>query len=133
MPKDKRYEACQMSGEGEILVNEKKARLDVIDITSNRIRIVTKIDLEIGEEVVLGLWFNSYIFHADMDVDGKICDKIHNGDEYIYEIEFINMKENHKIEINELLKQNCIHYPINMLNECEEGTCVFYRAQRVKS
>ncbi len=133
MDRNRAYSRCHIMGEGEILTHSggPSAKFKLIDMSASGVRIESAGDVDVGEERELKIVFDGYLFEIVVNVTGKVRRKEVVNGFYEYGIEFVNLSQKNRIELDELMKRSCsIGYHTGN-NICEDGNCVFFSAKNL--
>ena len=101
----KKYASCNVSGDGKLYIeNNKNAdKFKIIDMSAEGIRIETLAELKEQMNIKLKIRLKGSPIDAYMDVKGKVKGKLENG----FEIEFLDLLDSDKEDIDELMRNTC--------------------------
>ncbi|MEN8905448.1 MAG: hypothetical protein ABF289_05765 [Clostridiales bacterium] len=115
------YTKCYIKGQGEVL--NRGIKFDVEDISAIEADIVTDYKLNSEKVYNLEIGFTANLVECKFKTDVKILDEKVSGARYYYNIQFLNLTESKKVEIDELLKRACIIKDRDNINKCDYGDC----------
>ena len=105
MASDGKYANCKVAGDGKLSIegSSKSNKFKIMDMSAAGVRIGTDTDLCEGMAVKLKIRLIGNIVDVFMNVNGKISKSIENG----YEIEFTDLPDDEKNEIDQLMRNAC--------------------------
>jgi hypothetical protein len=95
-----KYLSCDVQGKGT-LNNDLHFR--IIELSAEHIRIRTDAPIKIDSQVHLDFSLDGGLFVIKVSCNGIVSRVVENG----YQIDFTDIADNDKIEINELMKSSC--------------------------
>jgi hypothetical protein len=100
-----KYTSCTIAGDGKLYTqsNNKSEKFKIIDMSAARIILETSAVLQEAIEVKLKIRLTGGPVEAHIDISGKIKSRFEKS----YEIEFINLSDSAREEIDELMKNTC--------------------------
>ena len=119
------YKRCYISGHGEV-INPTGINLKVNVLDLSAVDAYVTIDGKVDENKLydINLVFSSNGMDHSISFKGIIknhsSDKHHDG----YLIEYTDISEEKKIEIDEILLHSCIIKETSAINKCNSGSCV---------
>lgn len=103
------YPSCNVAGGGKIklLGSENSADFKIINLSAAEIHLKTAMQIEENANVQLKIQLNGILFEVDIDALGKVTSRSPLGNEYVYAIEFTELPEKDREEIDELMRSTC--------------------------
>lgn len=100
-----KYASCNVAGDGKFFIegNNKAEKFKIIDMSAAGIRLETTATLPENTAVKLKIRLFGGVVDANMDVNGKVARAIEKG----YELEFTDLSDVEKEEIDELMRSTC--------------------------
>lgn len=100
-----KYASCNVAGDGKLFIegNNKAEKFKIIDMSAVGIRLETTATLPENTAVKLKIRLFGGVVDANMDVNGKVARAIEKG----YELEFTDLSDGEKEEIDELMRNTC--------------------------
>ncbi len=100
-----KYASCNVAGDGKLFIegNNKVEKFKIIDMSAAGIRLETTAALPENTAVKLKIRLLGGVVDANMDVNGKVARAIEKG----YELEFTDLSDGEKEEIDELMRNTC--------------------------
>lgn len=125
------YVRCFLYGDGEFILNDKKQSIhfEVIDISASGAKISTKANLELNCKIKIKYLRPDRHQLTRYNLEGIVLRK-ENGLKNIYAINFINLSEYVKIELDELFMKIVSRELLYDLEFCEDGKQLFNRNKR---
>ncbi len=101
----KKYAICNVSGDGKLYIeNNKNAdKFKIIDMSAEGIRIETSAELKEQMNIKLKIRLKGSPIDAYMDIKGIVKEKLEKG----FEIEFLDLLDSDKEDIDELMRNTC--------------------------
>ena len=101
----KKYASCNVSGDGKLYIKGIKNadKFKIIDMSAEGMRIQTSAELNEHMSIKLKIRLKGSPIDAYMDVNGKVKGKLENG----FEIEFLDLLDSDKDDIDELMRNTC--------------------------
>ncbi|HEY8889511.1 MAG TPA: hypothetical protein VIM70_04605 [Clostridium sp.] len=102
-----KYPSCEVAGGGKVFLKGTKngEKFKIIRMSAEEIEIKTTMQLELDTIVDLKIILNSILFKIDIDAVGKVVEKLEPTEKY--KIEFIDLSDKAKKEIDELMRSAC--------------------------
>lgn len=94
------YVSCEVTGRGHL---NRDVSFKIIDLSAEKIRISTDAPLMTGADANLVIFLDSGVVEIEVKVKGKVSKKIDSG----YEIDFTDMTDETREEIDGLMKSSC--------------------------
>jgi len=100
-----KYASCNVAGDGKLYTenNNKSEKFKIIDMSADGIRMETPAALQEDTGVKLKIRLMGGPVDAHMDINGKVKGRFEKG----YEIEFVDLSDNDREEIDELMRNTC--------------------------
>lgn len=100
-----KYASCNVAGDGKLYTenNNKAEKFKIIDMSAAGIRLETPAVLQEDIEVKLKIRLIGGPVDAHMDINGKVKRRLEKG----YEIEFVDLSDFDREEIDELMRNTC--------------------------
>lgn len=100
-----KYASCNIAGDGKLFVegSNKPEKFKIIDMSAAGVRLETAATLQESTPVMLKIRLIGGIVDAFIDINGKVAKTIEKG----YEVEFTNLSDSEKEEIDELMRNTC--------------------------
>lgn len=104
---DNKYTSCDVLGGGKVFLKDNKhgEKFKIIEMSAEEIKIETDFKLELNDIVHLKIVLNSVLFNIDIDAKGKVVEKLDIAEKY--RIEFIELSDEDKEEIDEIMRSAC--------------------------
>lgn len=102
-----KYTSCDVVGGGKVFLKDSDngGKFKIIEMSAVEIKINTSIELELDTIVDLKIVLNSILFDIDLDVTGKVVEKLESSEKY--RIEFIELSDKVKEEIDDIMRSAC--------------------------
>jgi hypothetical protein len=115
------YTKCYIKGEGKEI--NRSIPFEIEDVSAIAADIV--MDYKLNPDKIYNLEFNfsANLIECRFKANVKIEREKLSGKRYHYHVNFLNMPESKKIEIDEVLKRACIIKDIESVNKCDNGDC----------
>ena len=109
MEAGRHYDRYYLNGQGEIANQEGKIMLFLVaDISANGVQIITSMELGKNDLINISLHLEGFLFEKDLRVNGKVVHKKASKNGIFYGIEFVDMKKQDRIELDELFSQRAV-------------------------
>lgn len=119
------YTRCYIGGHGETFKDiGKKVELSIIDLSAEDSYVIVKDNIEEDKVYNFKMYFSSALVELSLDVKGKLYKNHKDINNNSYILKFIDLSEEKKVEIDEILKQTCIDKEVTAINKCDSGGCV---------
>ncbi len=101
----KKHASCNVAGDGKLYKesNKNAEKFNIIDMSAEGIRIETSAELNNEMNIKLKIRLKGSPIDAYMDVNGVVIGKLENG----FEIEFLDLLDSDKDDIDELMRNTC--------------------------
>lgn len=105
MKSDMKYVSCAVAGDGKLNVegSKKVERFKIVDMSATGTNIEISAEILEGTAVRLKIRLIGVLIDAHIDVNGKVVKRIENG----YNIEFVDLSDSKREEIDELMRNTC--------------------------
>ncbi|WP_298840866.1 hypothetical protein [Clostridium sp.] len=102
-----KYPSCEIAGGGKVFLKDTKngEKFKIIRMSAENIEIKTSMQLEVGTLVDLKIILNSILFEMDINAKGKVVGKLEPTEKY--RIQFIDLSDKAKKEIDEIMRNAC--------------------------
>lgn len=113
MDEIRNYQRCNVMGEGELFVDKPGnsyrhgIRFHIIDVSASGIRIRTKINVDADLVLDMKIRFGGHITDIPLNVKAKVTKKEKKGTEFEYALRYLNLSNENKIEIDEIVRMSC--------------------------
>jgi len=128
---NRKYPRCHIIGQGEftdkLVAGTKK--FEIVDISAAGVRIRTNAQLPEDSEIDMKIRFSGYIFEVILNAAGKVVRKREMDDGLEYAVEFTNLHQKDRTEIDELIKYSCSERHEGP-TACDEGNCLFFESAK---
>lgn len=124
----RRYLRCRKDGRGVFTDRflDSLSRFSVIDISATGIAISAKRELDIDDTVGMAIVFDGYFHEKDVKVTGRVVRKESEERIFKYGMEFIDLSQEEKVEIDEIMNRSCVRDHEKSLSNCEDD-CTFLK------
>jgi len=101
----KKYASCNVAGDGKLYTkgNNKADEFKIIDMSAKAIRLETSAVLQVDMGVKLKIRLIGGPIDAYIDINGKVKTQLEKG----YEIVFVDLSDDDREEIDELMRNTC--------------------------
>ncbi|HEY5560622.1 MAG TPA: hypothetical protein VIK72_02515 [Clostridiaceae bacterium] len=102
-----KYISSKILGGGKAFIKDTKIgeKFTISEMSAEEIQIETSLQLDIDTIVKLKIRLDSILFEININALGKVVEK--QEEAQIYKIEFIDMKDNVKEEIDDIIRRSC--------------------------
>lgn len=109
MQEGSKYPSCNVAGGGKLFIKPsgKEETFKIIDMSAAVIRVDTDAELEEGVTVGLKIKLNSLVFDVNIDASGRVIKRTQKEKGCEYSIEFTELSERDREEIDELMRSTC--------------------------
>ena len=121
------YRRCHLSGKGELHTPTETISFEIHDISASGASI--EINIKLDESLVYDLKI-TFIGHLiDISIHPKVkITRMYNANErYLYGINFIDLSENDRVQIDEIVNYQCMVDNQTLGENCDEGSCLFIK------
>ena len=129
------YQRCRVAGEGKFYQapGGQGVNFDIIDLSASGAKIRAEQQLEINQTIDVAIRFSGLEMEMNMKVVGRVIRKKEVVDGYIYGLEFVNLTEHVKVEMDEVLRRRCGGSILGRVDHCDDGSCIFSGDKRTKT
>lgn len=101
----KNFTGCKIIGFGKLIIpgESKSEKFNILEISDTTIKIESDLKLELESIIDLKVYLDGLLFQFIIKTQGKVISRIGSG----YEVQFLNLSENDKNELTEVIKNTC--------------------------
>lgn len=125
------YTKCFMTGFGEILdagIQEKKFIIEDISAVGGEVQYEE--DIPLNQVFNIKLAFSSNFLELNLKLKAQFELNPNKSNKGSYFLRFIDLEEQKKVEIDEILKHSCIIKDMDKIDACSNGQCDFTHLNR---
>lgn len=121
------YSSCHVLGEGELLnSNNKKIQFKIVNLSALEAEILADDEIILDKEYPVKIEFSSNILSNSIDITARVNVRLSKS-EYLYQIEFKDLSEIQKIELDEFIMKTCMVSNKSTLEKCDDNGCILHK------
>lgn len=109
MTESRKYPRCDINGTGELTLQTsgRKYKFKLVDMSADGIKVLLEDAIESDQKVSVSIQLKSYIFEVNIKAQGIVMRNEKVNSLYECAVEFTELPESDRDEINELMMSSC--------------------------
>ena len=95
----------------------------VLDLSAVDAYVTIDDEVELDKLYDFKMFFSSVLIELKLDISGILYKKNNETHKNNFILKFVNISNEKKIEIDEILKKRCIDKEVTAVNKCDAGGC----------
>lgn len=99
---------CNVKGSGKIFTDKDKyIEFEIIDLCAEDSKVFSPNEVDTGIRVRIAIVLPAILFQVEINTEAIIVQKTKTGNGFEYCLEFVDLSEEDKCEIDELMRSTC--------------------------